>query len=273
LDKDGKEIRGELRILGVDDPPVFVAPEDIAFTAFRFSGDPNRSNNNAVLLVNLTVFTGMPEINFWLEEIAGRVSLGGEGEIDRVNIKVTPEHLIEGYNVARVLVPFRATGWGQRAVLRAKAKRTDGRTAHAKCKLKFEHQPGDQKFSNFHYEDLGRAVLGDVAGDKLYVNAGYALHRQIFGDTEDDFNESLESDPIAQIRAASVLVETAVFHTATTKHQAGGKKGLHIDPDDPVGSLRPYLDESKMKLEPRVFHALASNTSSKEEKEPALSRD
>ena len=97
---------------------------------------------------------------------------------------MSPADLIAGHNVARILVPFRATGWGQNAVLKAKAKLSDGMTAHAKCKLKFERQPGDQKFSNFIYEDLGRPILGDVAGDKLYVNAGYALHRQIFGDTK-----------------------------------------------------------------------------------------
>ena len=196
--------------------------------------------------------------------MVGSVSLG-EGE-ERLTIKVKTEHLIEGQKVARLLVPFRATGWGQHALLRAKAKRSDGKLAHAKCKLKFERLQGDQKFSNFHYEDLGRPVLGDVAGDKLYVNAGYTLHREIFGETEDDFNQSLEADPIAQARAASVLVETAVFHTATTKHQAGGKKGLHIDPDDPIGSLRPFLDESKMKLEPKVFRALARDAS-KEQRE------
>jgi hypothetical protein len=89
-----------------------------------------------------------------------------------------------------------------------------------------------------------------------YVNSGYALHRQIFGNDETEFNRRLESDPAAQQRAAMVLVETAVFHTATTKHQAGGKKGLHINPDDPIGNLRPYLDESKMRLEPKVYKAL-----------------
>jgi hypothetical protein len=53
-------------------------------------------------------------------------------------------------------------------------------------------------------------------------------------------------------------VETIVFHTATTKHHAGGKKGLHLPPEDPIGSLRPYLDESKIKLEPKVFQALVT---------------
>lgn len=255
LDKDGEEIRAGLQVLGVDDPPLFPLPEDIAFSAHRFAGVPNKSNK-AVLLVNLEKFTGMPEVTFWLEEKVGNVTL--ENGADRCQIKIKPEDRISGRSVARITVPFGATGWGQRATLSAKAKRNDGQQAYAKCKLKFEHQQGNQKFSNFLYEDLGRPVLGDVAGDKLYINSGYSLHRQIFGETDDDFNMKLESDAIAQLRAATVLVETTVYHAATIKHQAGGAKGLQIDPDDPIGSLRPYVDESRMKLEPRVVRALAS---------------
>jgi hypothetical protein len=254
LDKHGKEIRAELRILGVDDQPVFESPEDIAFVAPRYSGDPNRATNNAALLVNLNQFAGLPNVKFWLEEITGKVTLGDAGE--KLEVKVTTSHKIADHNVARLVVPFGATGWGQHAVLRAEAKRKDGKFAQAKCKLKFERSQGDQKFKDFLYEDLDRPVLGDVAGDKIYVNSGYDLHRQIFGDTEEEFNKRLETDSMAQVRAVSVLVETAVFHTATTKHHAGGKKGLHIDPDDPIGSLRPYIDESKMKLEPKLYQAL-----------------
>jgi hypothetical protein len=253
LDKQGREIRAELSILGVDDPPLFEPPEDIAFTAPRYSGDPNRARNNASLLVNLARFTGMPTVAFWLDEVVGSITLAGERE--SLDIKVDSAHMIAGHNVARLVISFSGTGWGQNAILRARARRGDGKIAEAKCRLKFERK-GDDKFSDFIYEDLERPVLGDVAGDKLYVNSGYSLHRQIFGETEDDFHRSLEIDPKAQTRAVSVLVETAVFHTATTKYQTGGKKGLHIDPDDPIGSLRPYLDESKMKLEPKIYQAL-----------------
>lgn len=254
LDKDGREIRAELRILGVDDSPLFEPPEDIAFTQPRYSGDPSRARNNASLLVNLARFFGMPTVSFALEDIVGKVTLPGERE--RIEVKITPANVIAGRNVARLVVSFSGTGWGQNSVLRARVKRSDGGFAEAHCKLKFEKPPGDQKFSDFLYEDLDRPVLGDVAGDKLYVNSGYGLHRQIFGKTEEEFHKSLEADPKAQIRAVSVLVETAVFHTATTKYQTGGRKGLHINPDDPIGSLRLYLDENKMKLEPKIYQAL-----------------
>lgn len=253
LDKDGKEIKAELRILGVVDAPVFEPPEDIAFTAPRFSGEPNTSRN-ASLLVNLAAFDGLPNITFLLDEVEGNVTI--QNEPKSIHVQVTEAHRIAGKNVARVVVPFMGTGWGQTAVLRASAKRVDGKECEAECKLKFERPKGDEKFNDFVYDDLERPVLGDVAGDKLYINSGYSLHRQIFGDTQDDFQRSLEVDPYAQMRAVSVLVETAVFHTATTKFLAGGKKGLDINPDDPIGSLRPYMDESKMKLEPKLYQAL-----------------
>ncbi|MHB1220289.1 MAG: hypothetical protein ACYC1L_19050 [Alphaproteobacteria bacterium] len=253
LDKSGREIRDELRILGVSEVPIFELPDDIKFTAFRYSGDPNRPRNNATLLVNLDKFTGKPTVNFWLDDIVGDVTLADDAV--RTEVKVETAHIIAGYNVARLVISFSGTGWGQNATLRARATCADSTIAEAKCKLKFERE-GNDKFNDFIYEDLERPVLGEVAGDKLYVNSGYPLHREIFGRTEEDFHRSLEIDPKAQTRAVSVLVETAVYHTATTKHHAGGKKGLHIDPDDPIGSLRPYLDESKMKLEPRIYKAL-----------------
>ncbi|MGA2272769.1 MAG: hypothetical protein ABSH00_04380 [Bryobacteraceae bacterium] len=254
LDNEGGELRASMEIVGVDDPPVLQPPTDIAFSASRFSSVPNRTYT-AALLVNLTAFPGMPVVTFWLEEVEGHIVLA-DGQ-DALTVKVTAEHVMTGSRIARLSVPFRGSGWGQRATLRAKAKRSDGKYAYAKCRLKLERSPGNEAFRDFHYEDLARDVLGDVAGDKLYINAGYALHRQIFGDTESEFNTKLETDPIAQMRAASVLVDVVVYRAATIKHSAGGKKGLHIKPEDPIGSLRPYIDESRMKLEPRLIRALA----------------
>ena len=252
--KDGEEVQSTLKVLGVDDPPVIQPPEDIEFSAAHFSGHPNRLNN-AVLIVNLSAFNGLPEVTFWLEEKLGNVALGEES-LKRLQIKVTKD-LVSENNLARVPLLFKGTGWGQRAVLCAKAKRKDGKVAYAKCRLRFEQPKGKDKFSDFYYDDLRRNVLGDVADDKIYINAGYGPHREIFGITEDDFNRRLESNPIAQMRAAFVLVETVVHHTASVNYGEGGNKGWQIEPSDPVTSFRMYLDERRMKLEPSVLKALA----------------
>ena len=100
LDKDGKEVRAELRILAVEDPPIIELPEDIAFTAPRYNGDPNRPRNNAALLVNLERFSGLPTITFVLDDVVGKVTLGeGRGAID---VKVTQQNVITGHKMARV---------------------------------------------------------------------------------------------------------------------------------------------------------------------------
>ncbi len=70
LDKDGNEVKAQLKILGVEDPPVLEPPEDIEFSSPRYTGQPNRSNT-VTLMVNPKAFNGMPEITFWLEEVDG----------------------------------------------------------------------------------------------------------------------------------------------------------------------------------------------------------
>jgi len=255
-DKAGKPAQATLTIAGVDDPPIIQPPDNIEFASSHYHGTPSRPMK-AILVVNLDAFVGMPEIKFWLEGLVGRISLG-EGAGDEIlHIKVKEHHRTEDSGIARIPVSFTGTAWGQHGVLWASAKLPNGQVARAKCKLRLQRPIGENKFTDFHYEDLARNVLGDVAADKLYINAGYPLHKQIFGLTEDEFNHRLEGDPIAQLRAASLLVETVVHHTATVSYVMGGVKGIQIDPADPVGSFRTYFEDRRMKLEPVLIRALA----------------
>jgi hypothetical protein len=260
-DKAGNPAQDALTITGVDDPPIIQLPQNIEFASSHYNGSPSRPNK-AVLIVNLTSFTGMPEIKFWLDETVGKITLGDEEDQSVLHIKLKEQHRTGDPHIARVPIAFKGSGWGQHAVLWASAKLSNGDLARARCKLRLQRPPGDNKFSDFHYEDLRRNVLGDVAGDLLYVNAGYGVHRQIFGLTEDEFNRQLEIHPIAQLRAASVLVDAIVHHTATTSYLAGGAKGIQIDPADPVGSFRTYFEDRRMKLEPALIRALAPDLGS-----------
>jgi hypothetical protein len=252
LDKDGKEHRARCEVRHVGEAPIPRVPQDIEFTAPIFSGKPNRENK-AMLLVNLDAFPGKPEVTFWLEEVVGNVNLS-DGK--RLQIKVTQEDIVAGSRVARLAVTYKGNAWGQRAILLAKAKKKDGSEARARCRLKFDVELESNKFSDIRYHDLERNVLGDVAENILYVNSGYALHKQIFGDTEEDFYQSLETDRTAQIRSAAILIEAVIYNAASTKWLAGGKKGLDVRPNDPVGSVRDYVEESRMKLEGKIYRAL-----------------
>ncbi len=165
--------------------------------------------------------------------------------------------MISTDGIARMAVSYNGTGWGQRANIRAKAKTKDGKVVHARCRIAFERPKGKDKFSEIEYEDLRSTRLGDVAGDIIYVNAGYKPHKLIFGNTRDDFNKQLEISPAAQLRVASVVVEAVVYHTAMTNFFKGGKKGIEIDPKDPMTSIRTHLDEKRVELEPAVLKGLA----------------
>lgn len=263
-DKSGKPAQASLTVAGVDDPPAIQPPDNLEFSSSHYHASPARPTK-AILVVNLKAFIGMPEIKFWLDQVVGKVSLGDDQSESQLHVKVKEHHRADQTDIARVPISFIGTGWGQRAVLWASARLPSGELARAKCKLRLQRPPGDDKFSDFHYEDLGRNVLGDVAGDKLYINSGYALHRQVFGLTEDEFNRRLEVEPIAQLRAASVLVETVVHHTASVSHLAGGAKGIQIDPADPVGSFRTYFEDRRMKLEPALTRALSPNLGSSDQ--------
>lgn len=255
LDKKGKEVRATLRVTNVIDPPVFQPPANIEFASSSYPGQPGR-RNRAVLIVNLAAFTGMPEITFSLQAKVGAVSLPGSE--DHIKIKVRDEHVVDGKRIARVPILFDGTAWGQHADLIARVKVADGTVVFAKCHLRFERPEGSQKFNDFRYVEFDRPVLGEVAGDKLYINASYPVHQQLFGATEAEFNSRLETDGFAQLRAASVLVETAVYHAATVTYRAGGKKGWELDGDDPVGSFRQYFEARRMRLEPQVIRAMCT---------------
>ena len=253
-DKKGNQVVAKIRVVRVEPAPIFVPPENIEFSAPRFNGEPNK-RNRAVLLVNLDVVPARSALEFELTNRLGNVTFA-DNKV-RLRMRIRPEHILTGHNVARVPITFEASGWGQKADLLANAFDGKGASFKASCSLRFERDQGDRKFSDFHYEDLGRTVLGDVAADKIYVNSGVPLHQIIFGHTQEDFDSKILGDPLAQMRAATVITESVAYATASAKFVNGGKKGLQVDPDDPIGSVRGFVESSKLKLEVKIVKALA----------------
>lgn len=254
LNKEQETVRASAIILGVDEPPVTYIPESIEFTSHRYAGDPNR-DNKAILLVNMEAFPGKPEVTFALEKVTGDISFKDGTRL--LKVRVRDEDLSENGKLARLVITYRGTGWGQGAWLTAKAKMKDGAACYASCKLRFVRENESDKFNKIWYEDMRESsALGDVVSDALYINAAIPLHREIFGETQEEFDAQLESNAIAQMRAASVLAEVVVYHTAQVKYKKGGKGGLHLD-SDPITSMRKYLDESRKQLERSIVRRLA----------------
>ncbi|HZT29206.1 MAG TPA: hypothetical protein VFA33_04945 [Bryobacteraceae bacterium] len=241
-----------LEVTDVIEPQQTLPPDDLEFRPARYNGKPN-VENQLVLLVNLSAFTGLPNIKFQIINREGAVSIGTV-KTEKLEIKVERTWLMPGGNVAKVVVPYWGTAWGARAEIEAKAKRADGQHAIARCKVRFREERGPDYYENIWYDSLDRKVLGEVAGRNIHVNSNPQLHRQLFGDSQETFDQALEKNEIAQRRVATIISDAVVYAVASTKYQAGGEKGLDLGPD-PITGLRTFVEEKRYELEPKMVRA------------------
>ena len=130
-----------LSVTGVIEPPQMSIPADLEFRPVRYNGKPG-VENQIVLLVNLEAFPGMPVIKFRILSSEGLVAVGLDRS-QKLEVKAQREWIIQGSNIAKVVVPYWATAWGAKAEIEAKAKRTDGETCTCKMQGRF---PRTQRF-------------------------------------------------------------------------------------------------------------------------------
>jgi hypothetical protein len=211
-----------------------------------------------VLLVNLGAFPGFPSVKFRIVNKEGAVSIGTQ-RTEKLEIKVEKNWLMPGGSVAKVVVPYWGTAWGARAEIEAKAKRADGKHAFAKCKVGFREERGPDQYENIYYDALDRPILGEVAGKNIHVNSEPPLHRQLFGDSQETFDQALEGDPIAQMRVAAIVSDAVVYSVASTKYHAGGEKGLDLG-SDPVTGLRAFVEAKRYELEPKMVRVFVKES-------------
>jgi hypothetical protein len=241
-----------LEVTDVVEPQQTLPPEDLEFRPARYNGKPN-VENQLVLLVNLSAFTGLPAVKFRIVTKEGAVGIGAERS-EKIEVKVQKDWVMPGESVAKAVIPYFGTAWGAKAEIEAKAKRADGKHAFAKCKVRFREQQGPDQYENIYYDALDRPILGEVAGRNIHVNSEAPLHRRLFGDSQESFDEALEADPIAQMRVAAIVSDAVVYAVASTKYHTGGEKGLDLGPD-PVTGLRAFVEAKRYELEPKMVRA------------------
>ena len=249
---DEKALKANLKVKNVTEPPLFVVPPDIEFRPARCSGKPH-AENQLVLLVNLDAFPGFPSVKFRIVDQEGAVTIGLTRS-DRVEIKADRGSLIQGHNVAKITVLYWGTAWGARAKVEAKAKRKDGVIAIATCRVDFREPSGQDQFKEFFYEPLGRSILGEAAGEFIYVNSDPPFHQKVFGTTQASFEKALEDDSVAQMRVAAIVTDAVVFAVASKKYAIGGEKGLHLG-DDPVTGVREFIEGKRYELDAMLVRA------------------
>lgn len=253
MDKNEEVISATLTVADVTEPPQIAVPADLEFRPARCNGKPN-VENQLVLLVNLDAFPGFPVVKFRLVSREGAVTIGPD-RAERLEIKVLRDWIMAGTSIAKVVIAYWAAGWGARAVVEAKAKRTDSHWASAECKLDFREHRGPDQYEDIVYDAIERPILGEAAGKYIYVNSKPALHRKLFGDTQETFNQALEAASVAQMRVASIVSDAVVYAVASTKYMKGGEKGLTIDTNDPITGVREFVEAKRYELDSKIVRA------------------
>jgi hypothetical protein len=236
----------------VDEAQEILPPVDIEFRPAHYNGRPS-VENHAVLLLNLDAFPGLPLVKFRVGTHEGAVSLGSD-RLETLEIKVQRDFVIKGTRLAKTLLPYWATAWGSKATLEAKAKRSDGKTAVAVCKVDFREQSGKKQYEDILYEPLDRPVLGEAALRYIYVNSRPAFHRDLFGTTQETFDKALEESPIGQMRVASIVTDAVVYDVASKKYHKGGEKGLTIG-NEPISEVRAFVEAKRYELDSKIARA------------------
>ena len=212
------------------------------------------------MLVNLDAFPGLPNVKIRIVDKEGAVSIGSEGS-EKFEIKVEKAWLLPGSKVAKVVVPYWGTAWGANAHIEAKAKRTDGKIALAKCKVVFREQEGPNVYEHFEYMSIGRPILGEAAGKYIYINSDPPLHRRLFGDTRESFDSALETDPAAQMRVASIVTDAVIYSVAEKKSHMGGDKGFTIG-TEPVSDVRAFIEAKRFDLDLKIVRHFLKESAS-----------
>lgn len=253
MSADEEVLEATLNVSEVAEPQPPPIPIDLEFRPSRYSARPN-VENHLVLLVNLDAFPGMPVIKVRIVSKEGAVSLSDD-RVESIEIKVKKEWTMSGTNIAKVLIPFWGTAWGARAEIEAKAKRTDGKKALTKCKVDFKEEHGQDQYEDFEYTEIDRPILGEAAGKYIYVNSKPGLHRTLFGESQESFEEALEKNNVAQMRVASIVSDAVVYAVASSKYRKGGEKGLPIDSNDPITAVREFVEQKRYELDSKIARA------------------
>lgn len=226
----------------------------MAFRPEETTGQPSRLNNLILWVSSNTIPFGR-KIKITLESIKGKiVLLQGAKEVTDVEILFEKKHIVPDTDVGRILVPWKGTGWGQRAKAVAETKRPDGTLVRAEVRMFLEQLETDTGMvKKWEYEPLENMVCSQFADGVIWINSVHNLNKYVFGASKPDFIKSTESDKTAQYRLASLVVEQAVFSRVEKMYI---ENEVQINERAPVTSMRETIDRLTHELVPKVVKIL-----------------
>ena len=262
--RNKEDASAELVISSVKAPPILAAPPDgMEFRPGIASAPPHRKGT-IFLFLDVDKIPLGSEVHVRMESSPSGLSLltSDETMVKALPlVKVSPEHLVDGGNIARIAVHFRGQAKGQEGEVVAKAKGRDRHSYKCSAELRVRGPESDQTgvFSTTGYRYLRQKVASqfDEADGTIWLNSDHPLNRAIFGEDTQSFDEALKTSETAQLRLAEVVIEEAMYHILATKCMATGERGFKLDEKDPIGSVRGQIEKWKYEKGKDVFRALA----------------
>lgn len=249
---EGREemYEAELKISDVTTGGTIAIPEDIEFRPTESHGQPNRNNSIALFINSGTIPPGR-RIRIEIEKSRGPVMLlEGEKAVSALSVTFGKSQIIPGTSVGRIAIPWRGTGWGQWATIRATTKKPDGTLVEAGARIVLE-EPEDAggMIKEIRYENLGNDKCSDLVDGIIWINSNHFLNRVVFGPTQKEYGQKIEDDATAQYRFAALVVEQSVYRLAEESHR---ENKLVLATAAPVTSLREFIDTHTHKFAPRI---------------------
>ena len=244
----------QLEILDVISAVTIAPPDEMEFRPKDTRGQPNKVNY-LTLLVNPKQIPLGRKIKLGLIKSHGTIGFLENGAmVDNINITFDKLHLAKDGKIGRISISWRGTGWGQQARIFAETKKPDGTLAHIEGRILTEKEPEDGgMIKNWKYTDqLEDQRCSDLIDGIFYINSKHALNKAVFG-TKEEFKIKMDEDKTAQYRFSSLLVEQSVYTIAERKAMESGEKGLIIDSNAPVTSLRKFIDKKTNEFSPKIL--------------------
>jgi hypothetical protein len=246
----------KLEIQDVLTEPEITPPETMEFRPPVSLGRPRR-RNNLVLYVNTTIIA----IGHWIRiRVVDRVGdvmlLDSRGDrCDEVDVKLDQSHQVPGQGVAKVLVPWNGTAWNQHAKVEAKVKVAGPKPIIAEAKMRLDEPDPNEGgfFKEVKYTELDYQVPSQYAAGTITVNTSDPLNRLVFGADQTEFDRRLLTEPLAQQRLTSLLLEEAAFR-ALEELRLDNK--LPLPSNREVASVHRGVDTYKFKSAVDVFKAV-----------------
>jgi len=249
------DLNARLEIQDVRKEPEIKVPDTLEFLPQEATGRPGR-RNNIVLYVNADKIPAGSWVTIEIRrnpKPKGKIRLFDADSTlcEKFQTKLGSQHLVEGQNVFRVLVPWTGTSKGQRAQIEANSK---GLTALAN--LHVDESDDGGFFKDVKYEEIDPLAPSQFAAGVITVNINDPLNRYVFGDSKDEFDERLTTQVEAQQRLAGLLLEEASFRALQQLYD--DNKVIFRERAE-IGAVHEQIDKYKFESAVDVYKALTKD--------------